>query len=68
MTSPPSTPLERRLLILYATETGNAYDIAQHLRREAKRYHFDVVLSSVDEYPLVRLARLKTIQILTIRF
>ena len=48
-----STEIERPLLILYATETGNAYDVAQSISREAKRRHFQVTLASVDEYPVV---------------
>ncbi|KIJ54973.1 hypothetical protein M422DRAFT_221404 [Sphaerobolus stellatus SS14] len=52
MPSPPPTPLERRILILYATETGNAYDIAQSLSRIAKRHRYDAYLASVDEYPI----------------
>jgi sulfite reductase alpha subunit-like flavoprotein len=55
MVSFPSTSTEiaRPLLILYATETGNAYDVAQIVAREAKRRHFLVTLASVDEYPVV---------------
>ncbi|KAF8532599.1 riboflavin synthase domain-like protein [Gautieria morchelliformis] len=57
MVSFPSTSTEiaRPLLILYATETGNAYDVAQTVAREAKRRHFLVTLTSVDEYPVADL-------------
>ena len=44
---------ERNILILYATETGNALDIAEQLTREARRRQFSVRLLSVDAYPLV---------------
>lgn len=47
------TEIDRPLLILYATETGNAYDVAQSVLREAIRRHFQVSLASVDEYPVV---------------
>ncbi|PVF92410.1 riboflavin synthase domain-like protein [Serendipita vermifera] len=40
----------RHLLILYATETGNAFDAAERIAREARRRHFHTTLSSVDEY------------------
>ena len=53
LTASTSTVIERSLLILYATETGNAYDVAQSILREAKRRHFRVTLASVDEYPVV---------------
>ena len=42
------------VLILYATETGNALDIAEQLARETRRRKHDVRLASVDAYPLVR--------------
>ncbi|KAI5114707.1 hypothetical protein M0805_008728, partial [Coniferiporia weirii] len=43
---------ERSLLILYATETGNALDVAEQLGREAQRRLFSVRLASTDTYPL----------------
>ncbi|THH00704.1 hypothetical protein EW145_g7039 [Phellinidium pouzarii] len=43
---------ERDLLILYATETGNALDVAEQLAREAQRRLFSVRLISTDAYPL----------------
>ncbi|KAL5525384.1 TAH18_1 [Sanghuangporus sanghuang] len=46
---------ERNILILYATETGNALDVAEQIAREAKRRLFTVRLSSVDVYPLEEL-------------
>ena len=47
----------RHLLVLYATETGTALDIAEQLAREAQRRAYDVRLASIDAYPLVRLCR-----------
>ena len=41
------------ILVLYATETGNALDIAEQLAREARRRLYDVRLASVDAYPIV---------------
>ena len=43
----------REILILYATETGNALDVAEQIVREARRRLFSVRLYSVDAYPLV---------------
>ena len=44
---------ERRLLILYATETGNAQDIADRVARAARRLQFRSQIMSVDRYSLV---------------
>ncbi|EKM52756.1 uncharacterized protein PHACADRAFT_164681 [Phanerochaete carnosa HHB-10118-sp] len=41
---------ERELTILYATETGNAQDVAERIARLCRRLHFAVRLYSVDEY------------------
>ena len=45
--------LERRLLILYATETGNAQDIGDKVARAARRLQFRSRIMSVDCYSLV---------------
>ncbi len=44
----------RNLTILYATETGNAQDIAERLSRFCKRLLFQTRVFSVDKFPLVR--------------
>lgn len=44
---------ERQLLILYATETGNAQDIADRVARAARRLQFRSRVMSVDCYSLV---------------
>ncbi|KAL5479059.1 TAH18_1 [Sanghuangporus weigelae] len=46
---------ERNILILYATETGNALDVAEQIAREARRRLFTVRLSSAEVYPLEEL-------------
>lgn len=43
----------RTLLILYATETGNAEDTAFRVARQCKRIDFYARVASVDTYPLV---------------
>ncbi|KAI0087697.1 riboflavin synthase domain-like protein [Irpex rosettiformis] len=40
----------REISILYATETGNAQDVAERLARLCRRLHFQVQLASLDEY------------------
>jgi sulfite reductase alpha subunit-like flavoprotein len=47
---------ERRLLILYGSQTGTAQDVAERFGREAKRRHFSVKVSSLDNYPVVSFA------------
>ncbi|EIW74789.1 riboflavin synthase domain-like protein [Coniophora puteana RWD-64-598 SS2] len=42
---------ERTLLILYATETGTAQDVADRIARECRRIHFQCRVKSMDEYP-----------------
>ena len=41
------------LLILYATETGNALDAAEQFVKEAILRHYEIRLYSIDSYPLV---------------
>jgi sulfite reductase alpha subunit-like flavoprotein len=50
MSDSEGEPDERHLLILYATETGNAFDAAERIARESRRRHFHTTLSSVDDY------------------
>ncbi|PPD82271.1 hypothetical protein GOBAR_DD20797 [Gossypium barbadense] len=40
----------KTLLILYATQTGNALDVAERIAREAERRACTVVISSTDDY------------------
>ena len=44
---------DSRILILYATETGNALDVAEQIAQEALNRSYEVHLASTDEYPLV---------------
>lgn len=41
----------RKLLILYGSETGNCEDLGKRIGWQAKRRHFDVKLMALDEYP-----------------
>lgn len=44
------TETDRRILILYATETGNSLDASERIAREARRRHFYTTVASVDAY------------------
>lgn len=44
---------ERELTILYATETGNAQDVAERIAVQCRRLHFSVHVHSIDEYRIV---------------
>ncbi|ORZ40352.1 hypothetical protein BCR44DRAFT_1509616 [Catenaria anguillulae PL171] len=47
----PSAPTSRpKLTILYGSQTGTAHDVAERLARDAKRRHFPVALSAMDDY------------------
>ncbi|ODQ64734.1 NADPH reductase [Nadsonia fulvescens var. elongata DSM 6958] len=50
----------RPLLILYGTETGNAYDYALLLAATCSRLHFKVRILSMDDYFLTSLNKLTT--------
>ncbi|KAI5684271.1 hypothetical protein M9H77_05499 [Catharanthus roseus] len=43
-------PYEERLLILYASQTGNAIDVAERLGREADRRRCPVTVLSIDDF------------------
>lgn len=55
MTSEPEAVYcdERKVLILYATETGNAYEVAIRVANEAKRRHFLPQVRGMDQYSIV---------------
>ncbi|GJJ12772.1 hypothetical protein Clacol_007017 [Clathrus columnatus] len=48
----PDIVNERELLILYATETGYAYEVALRVANEAKRRYFSPNVQGMDEYPI----------------
>lgn len=47
---------ERRLTILYATQTGNAQDLGESLARHAIRQHFTTKCLSLEDFTLVPLS------------
>ncbi|KAK7850984.1 nadph-dependent diflavin oxidoreductase 1 [Quercus suber] len=50
-----------KLVILYATQTGNALDAAERVAREAERRGCPVILLSIDEYDVSSLPHEDTI-------
>ena len=46
---------ERRLLVLYGSETGNAQDVAERVVREAKLRHYAPVLMPMESYDVRKL-------------
>jgi sulfite reductase alpha subunit-like flavoprotein len=46
----PDTAYERRLTLLYATQTGNAQDLAESLARHAIRQRFITQCISLQDY------------------
>lgn len=39
---------ERKILILYGSETGNSQDLAEDIERLARRLHFETELEEMD--------------------
>ncbi|XP_075690961.1 NADPH-dependent diflavin oxidoreductase 1 [Rhinoderma darwinii] len=46
---------DRKILILYGSQTGTAEDMAERLGREARRRHFTCRVDSLDSYSIVNL-------------
>ena len=46
---------DRKLLILYGSQTGTAQDVAEKIYREAKRRHFSAKVIALDSYNIVSL-------------
>ena len=46
--------LNRKILILYATETGTAQEVADRIARECRRGHFQCRVCNIGSYPAVR--------------
>lgn len=46
--------IDRKLLILYGSQTGTAQDVADKVYREAKRRHFSARVTALDSYDIVR--------------
>ena len=48
---------ERRIVILYGSQTGTAQDVAERIERDAVRRHLLVSTKSLDQYDIVCVAR-----------
>jgi flavodoxin len=48
-----STSEERRALVLYGSETGNAQDVAEEMGRIAERLRFDTEVAEMNAVSLV---------------
>ena len=48
---------ERRIAILYGSETGTAQDVAKRIERDAIRCHFSVTIKPLDHYDVVCIVR-----------
>nr|XP_034958286.1 NADPH-dependent diflavin oxidoreductase 1 isoform X2 [Zootoca vivipara] len=46
---------ERRLLILFGSQTGTAEDLGERIGRQAKRRHFQCRVDALDSYPVANL-------------
>lgn len=47
---------DRKLYVLYGSQTGTALEVAETITRQAVRLHFDVDLSSLDSFDMVSLS------------
>ena len=45
--------VERKLLVLFGSQTGTAQDTAERIGREAKRRHFQCRVEALDSYDVV---------------
>ncbi|RZF48149.1 hypothetical protein LSTR_LSTR009838 [Laodelphax striatellus] len=46
---------ERKILILYGSQTGTAQELAERVWRDSKRYFFNGPVMAMDEYPIKQL-------------
>ena len=44
---------ERKIVILYGSQTGTAQDVAERIERDAIRRHLSVVTKPLDHYDVV---------------
>ncbi|KAH3677021.1 hypothetical protein WICMUC_001927 [Wickerhamomyces mucosus] len=56
--------MDRTIAVLYGSETGNAHDLAETLVSNLERFHFNILLSSLDTFELPRLIDLKYVIII----
>lgn len=44
---------QRRLVVLYGSQTGTAQEVAERIGRDAKKRHFSTKVLTMDSYPVV---------------
>ena len=52
---------ERKLTILYGSQTGEAQDLAEQIWRESKQYHFNGTVTAMDNYDVQTLINESTV-------
>ncbi len=57
-------PIERRVTILYGSETGNAEDFAHLLGRKCKYLRIETEVSSLDDFDLKKLLDVKILLVI----
>ncbi|XP_042203496.1 NADPH-dependent diflavin oxidoreductase 1-like isoform X1 [Homarus americanus] len=48
---------DRRLVILFGSQTGTAQEVAERIGRESRRYYFIPIVSAMDDYPVEDLTK-----------
>jgi len=56
--------MNRSIAVLYGSETGNAQDFAETLTRQLERLHFNVHISSLDDFELKNLLSVRILVVL----
>ena len=59
-----SNMAQRRLLVMFGSQTGSAQETAERITREAKLRHFSVSITAMDHYDMVCLHFTLTVPIL----
>lgn len=52
---------ERKLTVLYGSQTGNAQDISERIWRESKRFYFTGSVKAMDDYNIAELVNEKCV-------
>lgn len=52
---------DKKITILFGSETGNSEDLAERIRREAKNRHFPTKIFCMDDYPILNLIEEKLV-------
>jgi len=52
---------ERRILVLYGSQTGTAQDVAERIERDAVRRHLLANVKSLDQYDIVCVASMLSV-------